>query len=221
MCFIPHSLFTSILLHSVIPLSFMEQSGKERCCSHLTIKSIVNFSGGIHSKWMYYGWLWPSIAILIHGQMTQITLRSPKEAFLLKAVNEWKKNNEKSFCSEKHYLCSCCSLSVASPSHLATSLLEAKCGSNSLLMYICKRKWRTAFPFFSSVYDWQGGNHFFGKVYFFWQSPIIKCCWHIRRYFGMLSFNYTYILKLTYSYTKKWLKWSKVEMKNPKPKKIS
>ena len=138
-------LFTSILLHSVIAPSFMEQSGMGRCCSHLTIKSIVHLSDGIHNKWMYYRWLWPSIAILIHGQMTQTTLTSPKAAFLLTTSSERKKSNEKCFCSEKHYLCSCCSSSVASPSHLATSLLEAECDCNSLLMYIRKWEWGTAF----------------------------------------------------------------------------
>lgn len=138
MCFILHCLFTSILLQSIIALFFMEQSGM-----------------GIHNKWMCYRRLWPSIAILVHGHMTQISLRFPKSNISTESVKWMKKSNEKCFCSEKHYLCSCCSSSVASPSHLATSLLEVECGHNSLLMYICKWKWGMTFlSIFSSMYGW-------------------------------------------------------------------
>lgn len=125
MCSMLHHLFTSILLHSVISLSLMEQTGRVRFL-HLTIKGIEHFSDGTFNKWVYYRWLWPSRAVLFHGQMT------------INSVKWMKKSNENGFCSEKHYLCTCCSSSIASPRHLTMAFLEAECGCNGLFMYVCK-----------------------------------------------------------------------------------
>lgn len=85
MCSILHHLFTSILLHSVISLSLTEQTGRGRFL-HLTIKSVEHFSDGTLNKWVYYRWLWPSRAVLFHGQMNTNSVKWMKKVIKFVSV---------------------------------------------------------------------------------------------------------------------------------------
>lgn len=170
-----HVLYAMPFIHfHPFALSYTEHIGRGKSL-HLTIKRTEHFSDGTHNKLVHYGWLWPPITILIHGQMT------------INSVKWMKKSNENCFCPEKHYLCSHCSCFVASSRHLTMTLLEAECGCNSLFMCIWKWKREMAFvSIFSSMYDWQDRNQALGEEQFF-------CFWVLltnsRSYFVLLNFS--------------------------------